>query len=80
MNDQRSADGVQNIRHQDHVEHLLYENRPDHLNAFRVRPGMDRIEGAEIRWQRRVAESERALYVNAQVLERRDCDAFGFQL
>ena len=41
---------------------------------------MDRIEGAEIRWQRRVAESERALYVNAQVLERRDCDAFGFQL
>src|SRR5262249_51533357 len=68
----RPADRVENVRREREVQHLLDEDAVDDLRRLRVRALPDRVEGCEVRRQRRVLELDRPLEVLLEILARLD--------
>jgi hypothetical protein len=66
------ADGVEQVRGQRQVEHLLDEDAPHQLDGFGVALRVERVERAQVRRQGRVLQFDRPLQMLAEIVDRGD--------
>jgi len=65
-----TADRVQQVRRQRQVQHLLENHTLDDLDCLRVGSLDDRVQRAQIRWQRRMLHFHRGLQMRPQIAQR----------
>jgi hypothetical protein len=72
-----AADGVEQVRRQQQMQHLLGKHAAHDLRRLDVARGVEGVQRAEVRRQRGVLQLDRPLQVRAQVLKRGDTGGGG---
>jgi hypothetical protein len=68
----RAAHGVEQVRRQRQMQHLLSEHGPDHLRGLGITRGIQRVQRAHVGRDGRVLQLDRPLQVTLQILQRAD--------